>query len=57
LFGNSIVDNDTEVAITDENQPFAYTPVSPEHHSGEEICLAHLGVKTIEELCTNKGNL
>jgi hypothetical protein len=57
LFGNSIVDNDTEVTITDENKPFAYTPVAPEHHTGEEICLAHLGVRTIEELCTNKGNL
>lgn len=57
LFGNSIVDNNTEVTITDQNLPFAYKPVALEHHTGEEICLAHLGVKTIVELCTKKGTL
>lgn len=56
-FGDSIVDNDTGVLITDESSPFIYLPVNPADHIGEEICLAKLGVKTIEELCTKRGHL
>ncbi len=50
-FKRSIIDNDTQVIIADDSQPFEYAAVAPEYHSGEQACLKELGVSKISELC------
>lgn len=50
-YEKSVIDNDTQVIIIDDNIPFEYSPVSPKHHAGELNCLKELGVNYISELC------
>lgn len=50
-YENSIIDNDTQVIITDDGNPFKYSQVAPEYHAGELNCLKKLGVNDISELC------
>jgi len=55
VFGDSIIDNNTGVQITNENEPFVFLPVDTKDHTGETTCLANLGVNKTDELC--KENL
>lgn len=50
-FERSVIDNDTQVIITDEQSSFEYTAVVPPYHVGELACLKELGINDISELC------
>jgi len=50
-FERSVIDNDTQVIITDDQSPFEYTAVTPPYHAGELACLKELGINDTSELC------
>jgi hypothetical protein len=56
-YGDSVIDNNTIAKIQNENDPFTFLPVEAPYAANEQQCLAQLGLKNIEELCTKTGNL
>lgn len=56
-YGNSVIDNNTIAMIDNEGIPFEFVPVEAPYNADEKNCLAQLGLKNIEELCTKNGNL
>lgn len=57
IHGNSIIDNDTATTIEDDRKPFECKPIEAQHHFGDVLCLAELGVTSREELCIDHGKL
>jgi len=51
-FGDSVIDNNTIAKIANENEPFRLIPVKAPYAGDETQCLAQLGLKTIDELCS-----
>lgn len=47
-----LIDNNSISLIKDENSEIIYQTLTDENTMGENVCLEHLGVTTIEELCS-----
>jgi len=49
-YDHTIVDNDTAIELSPNQTNFELLPVDKQYHSGQEICLKMLGLKSMQEL-------